>query len=138
MRIDTGKHYRSRRRATCVCIKLGKTHSGVSKGIVNCHLGLLIPRERERCRMRVGACHFHWEPGECRVFDDTFEHEVWNDTAEERVVLMLQFRRPLREPGRTANRLFLAAIALTPFVTVAKRNQLVWERRLEEALRRAG
>jgi aspartyl/asparaginyl beta-hydroxylase (cupin superfamily) len=113
-------------------------HRGVSKGIVNCHLGLLIPRERERCRMRVGGSHFHWEPGECRVFDDTFEHEVWNDTDEERVVLMLQFRRPLREPGRTANRLFLAAIARTPYVTVAHRNQVASERRLEEVLRQTG
>ena len=97
----------------------------------------MIPYERERCRMRVGASHFHWEQGRCRVFDDTFEHEVWNDTDEERVVLMLQFRRPLREPGRTVNRLFLAASARTPYVQVAQRNQVVWERRLEEALRLA-
>jgi aspartyl/asparaginyl beta-hydroxylase (cupin superfamily) len=112
-------------------------HRGVSKGIVNCHLGLMIPYERERCRMRVGTSHFHWLPGRCRVFDDTFEHEVWNEADEERVVLMLQFRRPLREPGRTANRLFLAAFARTDYVTVAKRNQIAWERRLEEILQSA-
>ena len=113
-------------------------HRGVSKGIVNCHLGLIIPRERERCRMRVGDSTFHWQAGECRVFDDTFEHEVWNDTGEDRVVLMLQFRRPLREPGRTANRLFVAAIARAPYVTVAHRNQIASERRLEEALQSGG
>ena len=113
-------------------------HRGVSKGIVNCHLGLLIPHERERCRMRIGDERFHWEPGECRVFDDTFEHEVWNNTDEERVVLMLQFRRPLREPGRTLNRLFLAVLAMTPYITVAKSNQIASEQRLKTALHRSG
>jgi len=113
-------------------------HRGVYKGIINCHLGLLIPKARERCRMRVGDEHFHWEPGECRIFDDTFQHEVWNDTDEHRVILMLQFRRPLRAPGRWASRLFLAVLARTPYVTVAKRNQLAAERRLEAAVRAAG
>jgi len=109
-------------------------HRGVYKGFINCHLGLLIPKQRERCRIRVGDETFHWEPGECRIFDDTNEHEVWNDTDEERVVLMIQFRRPLRAPGRQVSQLFLAAIARTPYVTVALENQLASEKRLESIL----
>jgi beta-hydroxylase len=109
-------------------------HRGVYKGIINYHLGVIVPRERERCRMRVGRQHFHWSEGESRIFDDTFEHEVWNDTDEERVVLMLQFRRPLRAPGRMASAMFLEALKYTPYVTVPKRNQLAFEQRLEKII----
>jgi beta-hydroxylase len=110
-------------------------HRGVFKGIVNYHLGLLIPRDRERCRMRVGDEHFHWEPGVSRIFDDTFEHEVWNETDETRVVLMLQFQRPMIGLGRRVSRVFLAALKRTPYITVAIENQIAAERRIEQALR---
>jgi len=109
-------------------------HRGVFKGIINYHLGLLIPRDRERCRMRVGDEGFHWEPGASRIFDDTREHEVWNDTHEERVVLMLQFHRPLRGWGRRVSRLFLAVLRRTPYITVSIENQIAAERRLERVL----
>jgi beta-hydroxylase len=109
-------------------------HRGVYKGIINYHLGVIVPRDRERCRMRVGRQHFHWEEGASRIFDDTFEHEVWNDTDEERVVLMLQFRRPLRAPGSRVSALFLEALKHTPYVTVAKKNQLAFEERLEAVI----
>ena len=55
-------------------------HRGVSKGILRAHLGLIIPKEAEKCRMRVGDTINVWRPGEIFVFDDTYEHEVWNDT----------------------------------------------------------
>jgi beta-hydroxylase len=109
-------------------------HRGVYKGIINCHLGLLIPKQAERCRIRVGDETFSWTPGECRIFDDTNEHEVWNDTDEERVVLMIQTRRPLRAPGKQVSALFLAALARTPYVTVPLQNQIAFEKRLEAVL----
>jgi beta-hydroxylase len=105
-------------------------HRGVFKGIVNYHLGLLIPRARERCRMRVADEYFHWEPGESRIFDDTNEHEVWNDTPEDRVVLMLQFHRPMRGLGRRVSRGFLALLKRTPYITVAIENQRASDERL--------
>ena len=39
-------------------------HRGVSKGIVRAHLGLLIPKAAEKCRMRVGDTSMVWRPGE--------------------------------------------------------------------------
>ena len=33
------------------------------------------------------------------IFDDTFNHEVWNDTDETRVVLFVDVLRPLPSPG---------------------------------------
>ena len=41
-----------------------------------------------------------WAEGETLVFDDTYQHEVWNDTDGTRVVLLIQFERPLRNPGK--------------------------------------
>jgi len=70
------------------------------------------------------------------VFDDTFNHEVWNDTDETRVVLFLDVLRPLPQPLSTINRLIVKAIGYSPFVLDAKRNQEAWEARYR--LRRSG
>ena len=109
-------------------------HRGVAKAIINCHLGLIVPEQTDRCRMRVGTETFGWEEGRVRIFDDTNEHEVWNDTDQDRIVLMLQFRRPLREPGRLLARIFLSVLRLTPYVRVAVRNQALFDRRFEAAV----
>lgn len=111
-------------------------HRGVFKGIINYHLGLIVPRRRDACWIRVGNEVLQWEEGKSAVFDDTNEHEVWNDTDEERVVLMIQFRRPLRPPGDQLSRLFLGALRLTPYVTRAHENQARWERRFVEVFGR--
>jgi len=105
-------------------------HRGVFKGIVNAHLGLVVPSDVEGCRMRVGGEQIHWEEGRLRIFDDTRKHEVWNQTREERVVLMIQFRRPLRAPGRQVRDLFLRVLRHTPYVTRAVANQRRFEQRL--------
>ena len=46
------------------------------------------------CRIRI-ANHWHtWQPGKILLFDDSYEHEVRNDTNEVRVVLLLRFWHP--------------------------------------------
>lgn len=54
---------------------------------VRCHLPLIIPEPAE-CGIRVAGERRHWEPGKCLIFDDAFEHEVWNDGTQDRVVLL--------------------------------------------------
>lgn len=112
-------------------------HSGVSKGILRAHLGLIVPREREKCRIRVGDQIRCWEPGRIFVIDDTYEHEVWNETDEERVVLLLDFNRPMRLGGRLVTWLFLQVMKLTAFYQEPKRNIRSFESRLEGAAKRA-
>jgi len=63
------------------------------------------------------------------IFDDTFNHEVWNDTDQTRVVLFVDVLRPLPSPESAINRLIVKAIGWSPFVLDAKRNQEAWERR---------
>lgn len=70
-------------------------HEGPYSGVLRYHLGLIVPREKEACRIRVGHDVAHWEEGCSLVFDDTYPHEVWNDTDEERAVLFVDFARPL-------------------------------------------
>jgi aspartyl/asparaginyl beta-hydroxylase (cupin superfamily) len=104
-------------------------HRGPYKGVLRYHLGLIVPEDAESCRIRVGDDFRHWLPGESMVFDDTFNHEVWNDTDETRVVLFVDVLRPLPFPESLINRAIVKAIGWSPFVLDAKKNQEDWERR---------
>ena len=97
-------------------------HRGVTKGILRCHLGLQIPKTPERCRMRVGDEMCVWREGELFVFDDTYEHEVWNDTDEERVILLFDFDRPMRFLGRIVHRFFIAGLKRTAYFWNPRKN----------------
>jgi len=77
-------------------------HRGAYKGLIRTHLGLLVPEPRERCRMKVGGQTIVWEEGRAVTFDDTYRHEVWNDTDGVRVVLLIDTPRPLSR-GRRIN-----------------------------------
>ena len=109
-------------------------HRGVTKTVLRSHLGLIIPQERERCRMQVGEDMVVWEPGKCVVFDDFFPHEVWNDTEEERVVLIFDFDRPMHLPGRLVGKLLTWGIKRTAYFKDAERNLENWDDRLEAAV----
>jgi aspartyl/asparaginyl beta-hydroxylase (cupin superfamily) len=104
-------------------------HRGPYKGVLRYHLGLIVPKDAEACRIRVGEDFRHWEQGESMIFDDTYNHEVWNDTDETRVVLFVDVLRPLPSPWSQINRAIVKAIGYSPFVLDAKRNQEDWEAR---------
>ncbi|WP_239019548.1 aspartyl/asparaginyl beta-hydroxylase domain-containing protein [Sphingomonas suaedae] len=109
-------------------------HRGVTKGLLTCHLGLIVPRDGD-VRMRVGDRVVRWAEGETLLFDDTWDHEVWNDTGGTRVVLLIQLRRPLRQPGRWFADTVIELIRRSPFVQEARTNVARWNlamRALEE------
>ncbi len=110
-------------------------HRGPYKGVLRYHLGLVVPRDAAACRIRVGEDFRHWQEGKSLVFDDTFNHEVWNDTDEVRVVLFVDVLRPLPSPDSLINRAIVKAIGYSPFVLDAKRNQEAWETRYLERRR---
>ena len=60
-------------------------HTGVTNTRFIVHLPLVVPPS---CGYRVGAEKREWREGCSWVFDDTFEHEAWNDSAEPRIVLI--------------------------------------------------
>jgi aspartyl/asparaginyl beta-hydroxylase (cupin superfamily) len=67
------------------------SHCGPHNVRIRCHLGLVVP---PACRMRVGTETRRWEEGRCLLFDDSFEHELWNDGDTARVVLILDVWHP--------------------------------------------
>jgi ornithine lipid ester-linked acyl 2-hydroxylase len=113
-------------------------HRGPYKGVLRYHLALIVPHHAESCRIRVGQDFRYWREGQSLVFDDTFNHEVWNDTDETRVVLFVDVLRPLPFPESAINRAIVKAIGYSPFVLDAKRNQEAWEERYRARGRTAG
>lgn len=111
-------------------------HKGVTKAMLTLHIGLIIPRDATHCRMDVDGHEVVWREGVPMVFDDTYPHEVWNDTDESRVILLIQFLRPLRQPGKAIARAVFWGIQRTAFVQRARRNLGYWERLYAAAERR--
>ncbi len=106
-------------------------HRGPYRGVLRYHLGLRIPSPAERAGIRVGGEVRHWAEGGSLLFDDGYEHSAWNDTDGIRAVLFMDVVRPLRRPAADLNRALIRAIAVSPFVTDAKRRHEAWERRFE-------
>lgn len=66
-------------------------HHGMINTRLICHLPLIVPRD---CGFRVGNEVRPWEVGKLLIFDDTIEHEAWNDSDEDRVILIFDIWRP--------------------------------------------
>lgn len=103
-------------------------HRGAYNGILRCHLGLIVPQPFEHVAIRVGKHICHWREGETLIFDDSFNHEVWNDTDGWRVVLFIDFARPLRQPWHALNRMFLGIARFLPLLRRANRKHRNWKR----------
>ena len=104
-----------------------KRHRGAYKGVVRCHLGLIVPEPRTAVRMQVGDEMVYWEEGKLVIFDDTHKHEVWNETDGIRVVLLFDVFRPL---PRWLTRLNKAVLGLAYYAPEARRlvrMQREWE-----------
>jgi aspartyl/asparaginyl beta-hydroxylase (cupin superfamily) len=72
-----------------------KTHIPAHTGVTNTraiiHLPLIVPPS---CRFRVGGETREWVEGEAFAFDDTIEHEAWNDSDKMRAVLIFDAWNP--------------------------------------------
>jgi aspartyl/asparaginyl beta-hydroxylase (cupin superfamily) len=71
-------------------------HTGVANTRLVCHVPLIVP---PGCGFRVGETTREWTVGEAFVFDDTIEHEAWNDSDELRVVLIVDLWPPALGSG---------------------------------------
>ncbi|CAK9006084.1 Aspartyl/asparaginyl beta-hydroxylase (Aspartate beta-hydroxylase) (ASP beta-hydroxylase) (Peptide-aspartate beta-dioxygenase) [Durusdinium trenchii] len=90
-------------------------HRGVFPGLLRCHVPLLVPTPADSCRIRIGQESHSWQIGQSLVFDDSFEHEVWNDSDQPRIVLLIDIKRPLPQPLRAINN-WLTRVACSLFV----------------------
>jgi beta-hydroxylase len=94
-------------------------HRGPYKGVLRYHLGLKIPQPAELSGIRVAGETRHWVEGGSLIFDDSHPHEAWNGTLQTRVVLFVDFLRPLPLWLDLLNRAMVWRLSTTPFITVA-------------------
>ncbi|HEX8975673.1 MAG TPA: aspartyl/asparaginyl beta-hydroxylase domain-containing protein [Solirubrobacteraceae bacterium] len=71
-------------------------HHGPTNLRLRCHLGITVPDGD--CAIRVDDETRAWREGRCLVFDDHFEHEAWNRTDQDRLVLIVDLWHPGLSP----------------------------------------
>lgn len=71
-------------------------HNGMLNTRLICHLPLIVP---EGCRLRVGNHTRPVKADRLMIFDDSIEHEAWNDSGATRVVLLFEIWRPELDDG---------------------------------------
>lgn len=69
-------------------------HTGDTDAYYRVHLGLKIPAALPTCGIEVAGEKRSWEEGKCLAFNDIYFHTTWNDTDQERVVLIVDILRP--------------------------------------------
>ena len=113
-------------------------HRGPYNGVLRYHLGLVIPDGGATSGIRVGGETRGWQVGESLIFDDSFDHEAWNHSDQQRVVLFVDLERPLRFPVNLMNKLVLAAIRKSRFVEEAIENLRLHREKTGRAARMPG
>lgn len=81
-----------------------KPHTGPMNLRLRIHLPLIVPKNTEpdafsskpqtKCGIRVGNQIRSWKEGKAVVLDDSYEHEVWNETDDFRVILLIDVWHP--------------------------------------------
>ena len=102
-------------------------HRGPYKGVLRYHLGVVVP-EGETIDITVDGETRGWAEGKSLIFDDTYYHSARNLTDRPRVVLFVDFERPLKRPLSWVNKGVLKIIARSGFVQEAKVNYDNWRR----------
>ena len=82
-------------------------HTGMVNTRLICHLPLIVP---PGCGLRVGNDTREWVEGKAWAFDDTIEHEAWNNSGQTRVILLFDIWRPelTEDERRLVNAMFAA------------------------------
>jgi len=87
-------------------------HHGMLNTRLICHIPLIVP---DGCRLRVGNHIRRVEAGRALLFDDSMEHEAWNEGGATRVILLFEVWRPeLSEAERRALTAMFEAIGSYP------------------------
>jgi aspartyl/asparaginyl beta-hydroxylase (cupin superfamily) len=102
------------------------THRGPYKGVLRYHLAVTAPGYH--CGIRVGPETRTWQTGHSLIFDDTYPHEAWNFSHQKRVVLFVDFKRPLPFPLSFLNGIMIRYIRSTDFVQGGVRRLKEWNK----------
>ena len=108
-------------------------HRGPYKGVLRYHLGLIVPQPNNSCGIRVRNDVAHWSEGKSLIFDDSYQHEAWNDSNSIRVVLFVDFVRPMYFPFSIINHVLIQLISWLPLVRDGLKRQKKWNEDLEKS-----
>lgn len=103
-------------------------HKGPTRAMVRAHLGLKVPKDSQNVWIRVHDQILHWEEGKVVLFDDSYEHEVRNDTDETRAVLFIDIDRPMDGIGTFVNNIIVRLIKASSYVQEPLKNLAAWNR----------
>ncbi|MEU8975208.1 aspartyl/asparaginyl beta-hydroxylase domain-containing protein [Streptomyces monashensis] len=78
-------------------------HEDPYAGILRYHLGIQVPTDNPP-RIRLADEFYQWKEGEGVVLDVSLEHEVINESEQPRVIVIIDFRRPMGPLASLLNR----------------------------------
>ena len=91
-------------------------HKGPSTLFLRYQLGIKIPNDKDNCYIKVNNKKYTWNEGESIVFDDTYIHEVVNNTNEARIVLFVDIKRPVKYPFKKITEILEKNTSLIHFI----------------------
>jgi aspartyl/asparaginyl beta-hydroxylase (cupin superfamily) len=89
--------------------KRGQVRSGPLREYIRYHFGLVVPTHNPPT-IRAKVQYHTWQEGKSVLFDDSWGHEVYNQSDDIRVVLIVEVLRPMPARFDTVNRLFTRVI----------------------------
>jgi len=104
-------------------------HEGPWSGVLRMHLGIDIPTDGQGCVLSVMGEEYRWRNGKAVVFDDTYEHFAINLTDNIRVVLFIDYLRPLPLPLHWLNKFCVYIGRFLPYYKIPIQRHRAWERR---------
>lgn len=104
-----------------------KPHRGPYGGVIKCHLPIILPQNGNDYWLKVDGDKYQWKMGEALIFDDSYIHEVHNNTDETRVVLLVEFLRPLPDEFDKLNKTVVKEIKESSQIKIPKKLYEAWE-----------
>jgi beta-hydroxylase len=100
-------------------------HAGPFRGSIRVHLGLQTPND-DNCYIMIGNEKYSWRDGELVAFDDTYRHEVANNTNQDRLILFLDIERKMNtKMSSSLNKFLIDKIAPITSRTNSKLEKVV-------------
>ena len=97
-------------------------HKGPCNNYLRYHLALKIPKDQNNCYIKINNIKYIWNEGESIIFDDTYIHEVYNNTNEPRIVLFMDINRPVKSIFKNISIKLSNYAKFTNFVKTANDN----------------
>ena len=92
-----------------------KPHRGVFNGVLRYHLGIVVP-DSEEVFINIDNNKTYWHEGRSFIFDDTLLHEAINNSTERRVVLIIDYIKPLPYVLNLVNKMIINIIKKSPLI----------------------